>query len=78
MFYLSYIRRNRDIKKEQATTNSQSIMGICTGNDSKSSGLLFYLPTSKTLVGLADYSLDRTVPYGQVFVYYYDEVIGFN
>ena len=77
MFYLSYIRRNRDIKKERATTNSQSIMGICAGNDSKSDGLLFYLPTSP-LVGLSDYSLDPTVPYGQVFGYYYDGGIGFN
>ena len=47
MFSSGYIRRNRDGNKQQANANSQSIMGICIGNDPKSDGLLLYIPTSK-------------------------------
>ena len=47
MFYLGYIHRNWDGKKQQATSDSQSIMVICVGNDTKSGGLLLYLPTYK-------------------------------
>ena len=54
MFYLGYIRRNLDGNKQKAPANSQSIMGICVGNNPKSDGLLLYLPTTKTLVGSAD------------------------
>ena len=75
---LGYIRRNRDENKQRATDDSQSIMGVCVGNDPKSDGLLFYLHTSKKLVGSADYRLYPTVPSGTVFGYSYDEGIGFN
>ena len=78
MFSIGYIRRNRDGKKQRATADSQSIMGICVGNNPKSDGLLFYLPTSKKLVGSADYRLDPTVPSGLVFGYSYDRGIGLN
>ena len=78
MFSLGYIRRNRDSNKHRATANSKSIMGICVGNDPKSYGILFYLPTTKKIVGSADYRLDLTVPYGPVFGYSYDGGIGFN
>ena len=78
MFSLSYICRNRDGKKQRATADSQSIMKICVGNDPKSDGLLFYFPTSKKIVGSADYHLDSTVPSGPVFGYSYDGGIGFN
>ena len=47
MLYLGHIRRNRDFNKQRATANSLSTIGICVGNDTKSGGLLFYLPTSK-------------------------------
>ena len=57
MYSLGYIRRNRDGNKQRATSDSQSIMGICVRNDTKSDGLLFYLPTSKRIVGSADYRL---------------------
>ena len=50
MFYLGCIRRNRDGKKQWATSDIQSIIGICIGNNPKSCGLLLYLPTSKKLV----------------------------
>ena len=78
MFSLGYIHRIRDGKKQRATSNSQSIMGICVFNNPKSYGLLFYFPTTKTIVGSADYCLDPTVPSGTVFGYSYDGVIGFN
>ena len=78
MSSLSYIRRNRDGNKQWATTNSQSIMGICVGNDPKSDGLLFYLTTTRKLVVSEDYRLDPTVPYGPVFGYSYDGGICFN
>ena len=78
MFSLGYIRRNRGGKKQRATSDSQSIMGICVGNDPKSDGLLFYLQTTKKLVGSADYRLDPTVLYVTVFGYSYDVGIGFN
>ena len=54
MFSLGYIRRNRYGNKQRATANSKSIMGICTGNDPKSYGIMFYLPTIEKLVGSAD------------------------
>ena len=78
VFSLGYIRIKRYEKKQRATFDSQSIIMICVGNDPKSDGLLFYLPTSKKLVGPADYSLYQTVPYGPVFGYSYDGGIGFN
>ena len=78
MFSLGYIRRNRGGKKQRATSDSQSIMGICVGNDPKSDGLLFYLPTTKTLVDSADYRMDPYVPYVPVFGYSYYGGISFN
>ena len=42
MLSIGYIRRNRDGNKQQVTSNSKSIIGICVGNDPKSDGLLFY------------------------------------
>ena len=78
MFYLGYIRRNQDGNKQRATDNSKYTMGIYIGNDPKSYGILFYLPTTKKIVGSADYRLDLTVPYGPVFGYSYDGGIGFN
>ena len=78
MFSLGYIRRNRDGNKSRATADSQYIMEICVGNNPKSNGLLFYLPTTKKLVGSAEYLLDPTVPYDPVFGYSYDGGIGFN
>ena len=77
-FSFGYICRNRDGNKQRSTSDIQCIMGICVGNDPKSDGLLFYLPTSKKLVGSSEYRLDPTVPYGTVFVYSYDGGIGFN
>ena len=53
VFSFGYIRRNQYSNKQRATADSQSIMGICVGNDTKSYGLLFYLSTSKKLMGLA-------------------------
>ena len=50
-------------------------MGICVENYPKTDGLLFYLPTSKKLMGSADYCLDPTVPYGPVFGYHLMEVL---
>ena len=47
MFSLSYICRNRDGNKHQATADSQSIIGIYVDNDTKSDVLLFYLQTTK-------------------------------
>ena len=78
MFSLGYIRRNQGGNKQRATSDSKSIMGICIGNDPKSDGLLFYLPTTKKIVGSEEYRLDLTVPSGPVFGYYYDGEIGFN
>ena len=78
IFSLGYIRRNRDVNKQRATADSQSIIEICAGNDPKSDGLLFYLPTSKKLVCSVDYRLDPTVPSGPVFGYSYDVGIGFK
>ena len=56
MFSLNYIRRNWDGNKQWSTADSQYIMGICVGNDPKSDGLLFYLPTLKK-AGSADYCM---------------------
>ena len=78
MFSLVYIHRNRYGNKHRATSDSQSIMGICVGNDPKSDGLLFYLTTTRKLVVSEDYRLDPTVPYGPVFGYSYNGGIGFN
>ena len=47
MFYLGYIHRNQYGKKQRATSDIQSIMGIYGCNYLKSDGLLLYLPTSK-------------------------------
>ena len=52
IFCLGYIRRNQDGNKQCATDDSKSIMGICVVNDTKSYGLLFYLPTSEKTCGL--------------------------
>ena len=78
MLSLGYTHRNRDGNKQQSTADSKSIMGICVGNDPKIDGLLFYLPTTKKLVGSSDYRLDPTVPSGPVFGYSYYGGIGFN
>ena len=78
MLSLGYIHRNRYGKKQQATADIQSIMGICVGNVPKSDGLLFYLQISKKQVGSAEYRLDLTVPSGTFFVYSYDVGIGFK
>ena len=78
MLSLGYTHRNRDGNKQQVTSNSKSIIGICVGNDPKSDGLLFYLPTKKKLVVSADYRMYPTVTYGTVFGYYYNGGIGFN
>ena len=78
MFSLGHIRRNCDSNKQRATADSQSIMGIYIVNDTKMYGLLLYLPTTKKLVGSADYRLDQTVPSGPVFGYSYDGGIDFN
>ena len=78
MLSLGYICRNRDGNKQPATSDSQSIMGICDDNDTKSNELLFYLPTSKNMVGSAYYHLNPVVPFGHVFVYSYDGGIVFN
>ena len=55
MFSLGYIHRNWDINKQRAPYESQYIMGIWVGNDPKSDGLLFYLPTTNKLVVSEDY-----------------------
>ena len=47
VFSIGYICRNRDGSKQRATADSQSIMGICVGNDPKIGWLLFYLPATK-------------------------------
>ena len=78
MFSLGYIHRNQEGNKQRATSDSHSIMGIYVGNNPKSDGILFYLPTSKKLVGSEDYCLDPTIPYGPVFGYFYDGDIGLN
>ena len=78
MISLGYIRKNRDGNKQWATADSQFITGICVGNDPKSDGILFYLPTTKKLVVSANYRLDLTVPSGLAFGYSYDGGIGFN
>ena len=78
IFYLSYICRNRDGNKQRVTDNSQSIMGICVGNDPKSDVLLLYLPTTKKLVCSAYYRLYLTISSGPVFGYSYYWGIGFN
>ena len=78
MLSIGYIRRNRDGNKQLAIENSQSIMGICVGNNPESDRILFYLPTSKKLVGPADYLLDLYVLSGPVLVYSYDGGIGLN
>ena len=54
MFYFRYIHINQDGNKKRATANSQYIKGICVGNYTKNDGLLFYLPTSKKMVGSPD------------------------
>ena len=54
MLSLVHILRNRDGNKQRATAGIQYIMGICFGNTPKNDGILFYLPTSKKLVGSAD------------------------
>ena len=78
MLSLGYIHRNRDSNKQWYTSDSQSIVGICVGNDPKSDGLLFYLPISKKIVGSADYRLNLNVPSVRVFGYSYDGGIGLN
>ena len=78
MLSIGYIRRNWDGNKQRVTSNSKSITGICVGNNPKSDGLLFYLPTTQKLVVSADYRMYPTVTYGPVFGYYYDGGIGFN
>ena len=78
MLFLGYIRRNQDSNKQRDTSDIKSIMGICVVNDTKIYGLLLYLPTTKKLVGSADYCLYPTVPSGTVFGYSYDGDIGFN
>ena len=71
MSSLSYICRNRDVNNQRATADSQSIMGICVGNDPKSDVLLLYLPTTKKLVCSAYYRLYLTISSGPVFGYSY-------
>eukprot|EP00957_Ditylum_brightwellii_P104226 7939253-Ditylum_brightwellii.AAC.1 len=78
MFSLSCVKQERDASGFRATGDSQSIKAICTGNDKKSNGLLFYLPSSRSLISSPDYTLDPTVPLGPVFNLYYDGCIGFD
>mmetsp|Transcript_21148 Transcript_21148/g.26890 ORF Transcript_21148/g.26890 Transcript_21148/m.26890 type:complete len:438 (+) Transcript_21148:1038-2351(+) len=77
-FSLSYVKRNRDSTKYRATADSQTIKAICVGNDKKSDGLLFYLPSSKSLISSLDYRLNPNVPSGPIFNLHYDGCIGFD
>eukprot|EP00957_Ditylum_brightwellii_P063151 4793665-Ditylum_brightwellii.AAC.1 len=70
MFSLSYLRRLRDNTGYRATADSQSIKAICVGNDKKSDRLLFYVPSSKSLISSSDYTLDPSIPSGPVFNLY--------
>eukprot|EP00957_Ditylum_brightwellii_P197012 15009238-Ditylum_brightwellii.AAC.1 len=65
IFSLAYVKRNRNAGGYRATTDSQSIKAICVGNDNKSNVLLFYLPSTQSLLLSADYSLDPTIPSGR-------------
>eukprot|EP00957_Ditylum_brightwellii_P098509 7504167-Ditylum_brightwellii.AAC.1 len=78
MFSLTYVKQERDASGFRATVDSQSIKAICVGNDKKSNGLLFYLPSSRSLISSSDYTLDPMVPSGPVFNLYYDGCTGFD
>eukprot|EP00957_Ditylum_brightwellii_P160370 12208404-Ditylum_brightwellii.AAC.2 len=78
IFSLAYLKHNHDGTQFSSTADSQSIKAICVGNDTKSDGLLFYLPHSKKLIASADNKLDPTVPSGPIFGLQYNGCIGFN
>lgn len=76
MFLVAYIKRKRDGKKHRSKAMSQTIQGICMGNDPQSDGRLFYIPQYKSLVVSADYILDPIS--GPICNLEYDGGIQFN
>eukprot|EP00957_Ditylum_brightwellii_P040322 3051463-Ditylum_brightwellii.AAC.1 len=78
LFSLGYVKQNRDSTQFRSTADSQTVKAICVGSNTKSDGLLFYLPHLKKLIASSDYKLNPMVPSGPIFGLTYDGCIGFD
>ena len=73
IFSTSYIKQETQHGKHKSKWTSQSLKVICVGSCPNSDGLLFYHPSTKTILSCADnYRFDMYLPAGPQFGETYD------